>query len=765
MVLREVSLAAPLVVVFAAMCLGIVVLLGDIPAGLFCLFFLVLLFDRSRIAHMGLGLVLAAGAVLIAPGWTDIPDGEYLVQGRVVESGFNRGAYRVTLDRVVVDGRTARGHALINVYENVSDLGQGSVIEGRVRLRAPRALGNEGEFDYRKYLLSQGITLKGYIRDQTGLTIKKSGREKGLRDHLAAALSGYAKPEAEVMKAVLTGDRSGLVYSLRDSFASLGVAHLMAISGLHMGIIFLIGYAGSFTLFRLIPLLAGRQDTPFLAKLAGLAGVLLYTHFVGGSLPAVRSAIMVACIIVSLLLTRRHHLIESLSVAGILILIWMPFSLYTSSFLLSFSAVIGITGAYLRLEDSPRWLLYIVIPIIAAAFTLPITISHFGFVSLSGFMANIVFVPWFSFVVMPLGMAGLAFFPVSDQISSLFFSLSFDTLGMITSAAEMFGRLHPVAAPGNAWVFACYAGMITAFFSAASRVRTILLSLCIFLIVAIPAGLRVYRDHQPLCFDFISVGQGDSTLVTRGRTAILIDAGGSRWGFDTGRFIVGPHLLRRGITKLDIVIITHAHTDHIGGIPFILDRFPTGEVWTNMKEDWSPDFRSVIHITQKKGVPVKNVCLGDACRYAGLDIEILNPQKRIDRHITGMDQNLHSIALKIGDSSMQGLFMGDVEGLGEIRLCRLETDLSADVLKVGHHGSRNSCLTMFLEQVRPRLAVVPVGHGNVFRLPNRLALGRLHEQGITVWRTDIHGEIMTYPGSGGLQVKSGRLHADTLLNR
>lgn len=765
MVLREVSLAAPLAAVFAAMCLGIVALWGNIPAGMFCLFFLVLLYDRSRIVHMGFGLVLAAGAVLFSPGWTDLPDGEYLVQGRVVESGFIRGGYHVTLDQAAVDGRNIRGRVLLNAYENVSDLGKGSVIEGRVRLRAPRALGNEGDFDYRNYLLSQGVTLKGSIRDHAGLTIREPGRAKGLRGHLVSALSGYARPEAEVMKAVLTGDCSGLSYSLRDSFASLGVAHLMAISGLHMGIVFLIGYAGCFTLLRLLPLLAGRLDSPFIAKLTGFAGVLLYTHFVGGSLPAVRSAIMAACVIVSLMLTRRHHLVESLSLAGILILVWMPRSLYTSSFLLSFSAVLGITAVYLRLEDSPRWLLYIVIPVIAAAFTLPVTISHFGFISLSGFLANVVFVPWFSFVVMPLGMGGLAFLPVSGQISSLLFSLSFDALGVIIRAAEAFGRLHPIAAPGNAWVFACYAGLIIAFFSFASRMRTVLLSLSIFFIAAIPAGLRVYRDRQPLCFDFISVGQGDSTLVTRGRTAILIDAGGSQWGFDTGRFIVGPHLLKRGVTKLDIVVITHAHTDHIGGMPFILDRFPTGEVWTNTQEDWNPDFRSVIHITENRGIPVKNVCLGDVCHYEGLDIEILNPRDRIDRRSAGVDQNLHSIVLRIGDSSMRGLFMGDVEGLGEIRLCRLETDLSADVLKAGHHGSRNSCQTMFLEQVRPRLAVVPVGYGNVFRLPNPVSIGRLHQQGVTVCRTDLDGEVMIYPGTGGLQVKSGRLHADTSLNR
>ena len=370
------------------------------------------------------------------------------------------------------------------------------------------------------------------------------------------------------MKAVLAGDLSGLSYSLRDGFASLGVAHLLAISGLHMGIVFLLGYVVSFTLLRLIPTLAGRLDTPFIAKLTGLAGVLLYAHFVGGSIPAVRSAIMVACIIVSLMLSRRHHLIESLSLAGILILLWMPRSLYTSSFLLSFSAVLGITGVYLRLEGSPRWLIYIVLPVIASAFTLPVTISHFGFISLRGFVANIIFVPWFSFVVMPLGMAGLVFFPVSEQISSLFFSLSFDTMGVIIRAAEMFGRLHPVAGPGNAWVFACYAGMITAFFSTASRMRTVILSLCIILIIAIPAGLRFYRNHQPLCFDFISVGQETARSSPRAgpRSSSMQEAQG---GIRYRRFIVGPPPAQARVTKLDIVVNTHAHTDHIGGMPSI----------------------------------------------------------------------------------------------------------------------------------------------------------------------------------------------------
>jgi competence protein ComEC len=130
-----------------------------------------------------------------------------------------------------------------------------------------------------------------------------------------------------------------------------------------------------------------------------------------------------------------------------------------------------------------------------------------------------------------------------------------------------------------------------------------------------------------------------------------------------------------------------------------------------------------------------------------------------------MDLNQQSIVLTIGDSSMSGLFMGDVGGLGEIRLCRLERDLSIDVLKVGHHGSKNTCQKMFLEHIKPRIAVVPVGYGNIFRLPSRLSMDRLMQQGVTTYRTDLDGEIMIRSGNNTMQVKSGRIYADKPLDK
>lgn len=755
MIMREVSGESPLIVVCTAMCLGIVACLGNIPASVFCLFFLFLLYARGMLLHMVIGLVLAAGAISLSPRWTDIPDGEYRFQGTVVESGFLRGTYRIMLDNVCVGGNNIRGRVLFNVYDNVSDLPKGSIIEGTARVKKPRPQGNTGEFDYREYLLSKGITLSGYIKDQAQVNNLRAGRESSFRHGIISGFSQYARPESEVINAVLTGDCSGLVYSLRDSFASLGIAHLIAISGLHMGIMFIFGYGAVFAMLRILPPISGYLDTPFIAKAAGLVCVVCYTAFVGCSLPAVRSAIMVTCIIVSLMLKRKGTLLESLALAGIIILLWKPHSLYSSSFLLSFSSVLGIVGVYRRLQDSPRWVMYIAVPVVATAFTLPITMIHFGFVSLSGILANIIFVPWFSFVIMPFCIAGAALSWLSADISQFLLSLSFDAVGIIFKTGEIFGGLYPTACPGTVWGLMCYCGLIVAFFSSASQLRCVIVCVSAFLIAAIPLGVHIYQHYQPLCFDFISVGQGDSVLVTKGQRAVLIDAGGSHTGFDTGRFIVGPHLLRRGVTSLDLVVATHSHPDHIGGIPFVLERFPTSEIWTNMEYDWNPDFQNMIRIAHRKGIPVKNVCSGDMRHLGGMNIEVLNPRECISQRRKNMDLNLQSIVLMIGDSDMKGLFMGDVGGLGEIRLCRLHNDLSADVLKVGHHGSKNACQAMFLERVKPKVAVIPVGHGNVFHLPNRLCLDRLTQHDIATYRTDINGEVTISSRDNALLIQSG----------
>ncbi len=765
MLMDHVGRETPLVAVFIAMCTGILAWNSNYIFMGFCLIFLAMLFSLPLMGHMALGMIIGYAAAFCAPGPVVIPDGEYRIQGRVESSGFMRGNFRIVLEDASIDGKQIRGLVILNVYKHVREIGKGCTLKGKASFSGPRILGNPGEFDYSRHLLTQGITLSGRIKDLDGVSISGPHPGKCLKDRLIHHLSRYSRPEAEILNAAVIGDRSGLVYSLQDKFSSLGVTHLIAISGLHMGIVFFLGVFTSFSLMRLAALFGFSYDTPLLAKVSGLFCVILYTWFVGYSPPTTRAAIMVIVVVLSLMLTRKPNLLESLSTAGIIILLWMPYSLYSVSFLLSFSAVLGIIGFYQKGRGLPGWLQAIAVPLVSMAFTSPIIVYLFGFISPVSIPANIIFVPWFSFIIMPLGIAGLALTQISEHLSSLMLTHALDGISFILKGAETAGSLEPVAISDLSWVLVSYLALIVAFFSRSSTLRSILLTFCVIFIIAMPVGLHIIRGGQGLTFDIISVGQGDGMLITKNFSTLLIDGGPAFSGSDAGRSIVAPHLLRRGVNHIDLAIITHAHPDHSGGMPFILNHFPVKEIMTTSETSTNPDFQNVIRIAERKSIPVKNTCLGDVIFLDGTRIEVLNPPGKNGKYSDKLDQNLQSLVVRIGDNTMRGLFMADAAGLGEIRLSRLDQDISADILKIAHHGTKQSCLGMFLERVKPQAAVISLGQNNHYNLPHKSVIQRLEDRHICTYRTDHHGNIRIAREAGHLKFKLGRNDTDKGFNK
>jgi len=775
MLLKDTGSHHPMAVVFTAIAAGIS-LVEEPRAFIFCMCLAVLAYSRERLPHIIGGLALGCTVALLAPGTIWI-EGEHLITGRVSTLRFEHGQLRMELDGVHLDGETRRGRARLNVYqdrsiENPSVIQEltGKRISARAILKPPRPLGNGGEFDYARHLRSEGITMTGYIKGWDSMVVAPSPPCSTMNPRQSTArssriLSELARPEAEILKAMLWGDRSNLTYTAQDCFAALGLSHLIAISGLNIGLIMLFGYVIAYTILRCLPCLAERLDTPLLSKLAGLAGAVLFAAIVEPSYPTTRSVLMAVMVVAALVFARRTALLDALALSGCMILMIWPLSIFTPGFLLSFSAVLGLIVVLERLEDAHVWIQAMAVPVAASAFTLPIAAYLFGFISPLGILFNVVFVPLFSFLALPLGLMGLATSFISEPLAADFFSWAMDVISLILWTGRHFGRLVPVPRPPLAWVYLCYLGLILAFFGSwnqkgqglSAQIRPLVLGCICLTLIMIPAGQYCLRRQQPLIFDFISVGQGDSILVTKGAHAVLIDAGGARSGFDTGRFVVGPHLLRRGVTHLDLVVITHSHPDHAGGMPFILERFDHGQVWTNVVHDQG--LEAVTRISSLKSIPMQAVHRGVTLQLNDINIEVLHPQVR---HVqsAGLDLNLHSVVVRIGDAHMTGLFMADAHRFGELTVVHCGSELRADVLKVAHHGSARSCQDALLEAVRPRLAVIPCGYHNPYGMPASEVLARLRARGIQIYRTDCNGGVQFIANHGKIAIKSKLYPAD-----
>ena len=230
---------------------------------------------------------------------------------------------------------------------------------------------------------------------------------------------------------------------------------------------------------------------------------------------------------------------------------------------------------------------------------------------------------------------------------------------------------------------------------------------------------------------FLDVGQGDSILIWSRDSAILIDGG------DTNRGnVVLEYLRLAGVSRLDYVIATHPHRDHIGGLVTVLGRVEVGQVLMPDVVHTTTAFENLLAVIENNDIPVVIPGVGQGFRAGIIDFTVLGP---LPGH---RNLNDASIVLRLVHGETSFLFTGDVEAAGERALMASGQDLSADVLKLGHHGSRTSSTAAFLDAVSPMAAVITAGAGNQFGHPHGEVLVRLYERGIMVYRTDLIGTVV-----------------------
>lgn len=723
------------------------------------------LFPEHHIARIAPdSQLLVTGTVCSRPELRD--DGSRLILD--VESTETAGVSRPVIGRLMVYLRGGKVSCLT-----------GDRVTIPLRLKEPRTLGLPGEFGYSRYLALKGIHMTGFSPRATDLRILDNSAAWPLQrriDTVASTLSRFVdnsvtSVEAGILKALLIGERGSVPRTVEDLYARGGVNHILSISGFHIGIIALVLYGAMFLLLRLfeLPLLFNlRRFLPFL-----IAPILFCYLLLTGAAPAtIRSFLMIVACFFGLFIERETDSLNLLALAALCILLIWPQALFDLSFQLSFLALWGIlvlTPIFMKPFQGMnsrigyRLIQFCMVSLAAILSTLLPVAYQFHRASLTGLISNLVVVPLLGYGAVVTGFTALlASFiaPVPAefliQVAGLLVRWSNRFLSWLDRIPQL-----PHFTPSLVDVF-----LVTGFLAILTVFRRnrnrLVAALFVLFILAAEHADESDPGKEMVRVDFLSLGQCESTLVRfPGGGTMLVDGGGPLFdgGMDVGERLLAPALWSLGVDRIDYLVLSHPHPDHLKGLLFVAENFSVGEFWESGYPCDLPSYLELKQILHNRRIPVRMVNSGiTPFRIGGGSIEPLWPVPPTDsaRSVSSgeTDLNDESMVFRLVSGRFSMLFTGDSGFPVEAYLLGNPDRLSSTVLKVAHHGSRRSTSVPFLKAVSPRIALIAAGYRNRFHLPARETLVDISGSGAAIYRTDRDGtiEIVANPATGATAV-------------
>lgn len=737
---------------------------------------------QPRYGVQRVSVIVAATARQTAAGWTP-------ATGRV---------------RVTVGGAPVPS---INIGDRVRFSGRLAPIGG---------FRNPGGFDFARHMAFRGVWVRCWVpverfhiripaTEAAGWWHPDSWRPK-IAQWMADRVNGDA---LALLQSLIIGERRHLTPRLRDTFNRLGISHLLAISGLHIGIIALVSYWTARWLMVRLPVLVWRGWVERAATMATLPPLIAYALLAGMSSATQRALVMALVIAVGIIAGRRHDLFNTLAAAAVLILVLTPPALFELSFQFSFMAVGGLLAgmplvrpatafqpaeaASLRVRLT-RWVkTSIILSLLANLATVPLSMFYFQQVSLVGCLTNLIFIPLFGFLVIPLALAAALMMVLIPPLGTVLLSLAAGIVNAGLAVAETIAGVPFIAVATvvptlfemglyyacGGWI--CYglarnqncagqrgtlagAGNAQGNFGKLRWVGVLMAGLMLFGADGLYWMHRRFW-HEDLRITFLDVGQGSAAVVAfPGGETMLIDGGGSAMpgAFDVGAGVVAPFLRRERIFTIDTLVLTHANSDHLNGLLAIAEQFRIGACWSNGEPASTAGYRRFITILKKKNIvcPEFRAIFG-IHHSGGAEISVLYPppdfrQRRLA--VAGSGLNDDSLVIRIAQDGCSVLLTGDITAPAEAALVALQGKrVAADILQSPHHGSRSSSSPVLIDAVRPAAVVISAGWRNRFGFPHPEVIKRYRRAGAVLWRIDTGGAVSLSMAGGQWRCRQASL--------